>query len=48
MLRRTGIYAPAGVEGYFREISTAPGAAPRQRTDAEWEALDRLYGIRYR
>jgi mannose-6-phosphate isomerase-like protein (cupin superfamily) len=48
-LRWTGIYAPAGFEGYFREISTPPGASsPRQRSDAEWEALDRRYGIRYR
>jgi mannose-6-phosphate isomerase-like protein (cupin superfamily) len=48
VLRWTGIYAPAGFEGYFREISTAPGATPRQRSDSEWEALDRQYGIRYR
>ena len=48
VLRWTGIYAPAGFEGYFREISSAPGGAPRQRSDAEWEALDRQYGIRYR
>ena len=46
-LKWTGIYAPAGFEGYFREISTAPGASPRQRTAEEWEALDRRYGIRY-
>jgi len=43
----TGIYAPAGFEGYFREISRAPGVEPRQRTAGEWEALDRRYGIRY-
>jgi quercetin dioxygenase-like cupin family protein len=48
VLRWTGIYAPAGFEGYFREISVAPGAAPRERSAAEWEALDRQYGIRYR
>jgi hypothetical protein len=32
---------------YFREINVAPGSTPRQRTAAEWEALDRRYGIRY-
>ena len=46
-LKWTGIYAPAGFEGYFREISRAPGVEPRQRTADEWEALDRRYGIRY-
>ncbi len=43
----TGIYAPAGFEGYFREISRPPGVETRQRTADEWEALDRRYGIRY-
>ena len=48
ILKWTGIYSPAGFEGYFREISRAPGARPRQRSAEEWEALDRHYGIRYR
>ena len=48
VLRWTGIYAPAGFEGYFREISASPGSPPRERSAAEWEALDRQYGIRYR
>ena len=48
ILKWTGIYAPAGFEGYFREISVAPGAGPRQRSPEEWEGLDRRYGIRYR
>ena len=47
VLKWTGIYAPAGFEGYFREISVAPGAEPRRRSTEEWEALDRRYGIRY-
>ncbi len=48
ILKWTGIYSPAGFEGYFREISRAPGAPPRQRSAEEWEALDRQFGIRYR
>ena len=48
ILKWTGIYSPAGFEGYFREISRPPGVAPRQRSAGEWEALDRRYGIRYR
>jgi mannose-6-phosphate isomerase-like protein (cupin superfamily) len=48
VLKWTGIYAPAGFEGYFREISTPPGETPRRRSRDEWEALDRRYGIRYR
>jgi mannose-6-phosphate isomerase-like protein (cupin superfamily) len=47
-LKWTGIYSPAGFEGYFREISRPPGVAPRERSAEEWEALDRRYGIRYR
>jgi mannose-6-phosphate isomerase-like protein (cupin superfamily) len=48
ILKWTGIYSPAGFEGYFREISRPPGAPPRQRSAEEWEGLDRRYGIRYR
>lgn len=48
ILKWTGIYSPAGFEGYFREISRPPGVTPRQRSAEEWEALDRRYGIRYR
>jgi mannose-6-phosphate isomerase-like protein (cupin superfamily) len=48
VLRWTGIYAPAGFEGYFREISRPPGVTLPQRSAEEWEALDRRYGIRYR
>ncbi len=48
VLKWTGIYSPAGFEGYFREISRPPGVTPRQRSAEEWEALDRRYGIRYR
>ena len=46
-LKWTGIYAPAGFEGYFKEISRPPGVAPRERTAEAWEVLDRRYGIRY-
>ena len=48
ILKWTGIYSPAGFEGYFREISRPPGVAPRQRSAEEWEALDRRFGIRHR
>jgi mannose-6-phosphate isomerase-like protein (cupin superfamily) len=48
ILKWTGIYSPAGFEGYFREISRPPGVTPPQRSTEEWEALDRRYGIRYR
>ena len=47
ILKWTGIYSPAGFEGYFREISRPPGATPRRRSAEEWDALDKRYGIRY-
>jgi mannose-6-phosphate isomerase-like protein (cupin superfamily) len=48
-LKWIAIYSPSGFEGYFREIGRrAPDAAPRSRTEAEREAMDRQYGIRYR
>lgn len=48
-LEWVAIYSPSGFEGYFREIGRdRPDALPRRRTPAEYEALDRRYGIRYR
>jgi quercetin dioxygenase-like cupin family protein len=48
VLKWTGIYSPAGFEGYFREITRPPGRPPQQRSAEAWEALDRRYGISYR
>ena len=43
------IYAPAGFEGYFREIGNAPGAAPRgTRSQVEAREIDRRFRIEYR
>ena len=48
-LKWIAIYSPSGFEGYFREIGRrAPDDPPRARTQAEHEAMDRQYGIRYR
>ena len=48
-LRWIAIYSPSGFEGYFREIGRqSPDAPRRDITHEEGQALDALYGIRYR
>jgi quercetin dioxygenase-like cupin family protein len=48
-LTMLAIYAPAGFEGYFREIGNKPGLAPRgARSEEEARKIDRRFRIEYR
>ena len=42
------VFSPAGVEGYFREFSVAPGEEWAALTEAEATELERRYGIVYK
>jgi mannose-6-phosphate isomerase-like protein (cupin superfamily) len=41
-------YSPAGFEEYFIENGTLAGAAPKERTDEEYAATERKYGMVYK
>jgi quercetin dioxygenase-like cupin family protein len=40
--------APAGLECFFREIATRPGATPIQRTKEQLNKIARKYGTEFR
>jgi len=42
------IVAPAGLEAFFREVATRPGAAPVQRTKDQLNQIARRYGTEFR
>jgi quercetin dioxygenase-like cupin family protein len=41
-------YSPAGFEGYFRENGTVQGMEPKARSEAEYAATEKKYGMVYR
>jgi oxalate decarboxylase/phosphoglucose isomerase-like protein (cupin superfamily) len=41
-------FSPSGFEGYFREIGVPPGVAWKQKTNEEFAAAAKKYGIQYR
>ncbi len=42
------IVTPPGLEGFFREISTPPGGAPKVLTPAQIEDIGRKHGVRFK
>lgn len=41
-------YSPAGFEGFFRENGTAVGMEPKTRSEAEYAATAKKYGMEYK
>ena len=42
------VVAPPGLEAFFREVSSAPGAPPRQLTPEQLNDIARKHGIQFR
>ena len=42
------VVAPPGVEAFFREVSSAPGAPPKQFTPEQLNDIARKHGIRFK
>jgi hypothetical protein len=41
-------YSPAGFEEYFIENGTPPGMPPKERTEDEYAATEKKYGMVYK
>jgi quercetin dioxygenase-like cupin family protein len=41
-------FSPAGFEGYFREIGVPKGVAWKEKTQKEFDAIDKKFGIVYK
>jgi len=42
------VVAPPGLEAFFREVSSAPGAPPRQLTPQQLNDIARKHGVHFR